>query len=56
MKRIVSVSDAVAWPLLLPGDLACRALGLSRNQDLMRMLFNSIFWTVLGVLVVVIAV
>jgi hypothetical protein len=48
--------DAVAWPLLLPGDLACRALGLSRNQDLMRMLFNSVFWTVLGVVVVMVAV
>jgi len=53
MRKNVSVSDAVAWPLLLPGNLACRALGLSRHQDLMRMLFNSVFWTVIGVLVVV---
>ena len=56
MRKMVSVSDAVAWPLLLPGDLACRALGLSSHQDLMRMLFNSVFWTVLGVLVVVVAI
>jgi len=55
MRKIVAISDAVAWPLLLPGNLACRALGLSRNQDLMRMLFNSVFWTVLGVVVVVVA-
>jgi hypothetical protein len=56
MRKIVAVSDAMAWPLLLPGDLACRAFGLSSHQDLMRMLFNSVFWTVLGVLVVVVTV
>jgi hypothetical protein len=50
----VSVSDAVAWPFLLPGSLACRALGLSGHQDLMRMLINSVFWTVFGVLIVVV--
>lgn len=56
MRKIVAVGDAVAWPFLLPGNLACRALGLSRHQDLVRMLINSIFWTVLGVVVVVVAV
>ena len=56
MRKMVSVSDAVAWPLLLPGDLACHVLGLSSHQDLMRMLFNSVFWTVLGVLAVVVAI
>jgi hypothetical protein len=56
MRKMVSVSDAVAWPLLLPGDLTCRALGLSSHQDLMRMLFNSVFWTVLGVFAVVVVI
>ena len=56
MRKMVCVSDAVAWPLLLPGELACRVLGLSSHQDLMRMLFNSVFWTVLGVLVVVVSI
>jgi len=53
MKTHTSISDAVAWPFLLPGTLVCRAIGLSQNQDLVRMLVNSLFWTVLGVLVVV---
>ena len=52
MKTHASISDALAWPLLLPGTLACQAIGLSRHRDLVRMLINSLFWTVLGVLVV----
>jgi hypothetical protein len=56
MKSTISISDAVAWPFLLPGDFACRALGLSNHQDLFRMLINSLFWTVLGVVVVVLAI
>lgn len=55
MKRTVPISDIVAWPFLLPGNLACTALGLARHRDLVRMLVNSLFWTVLGVLVVVLA-
>jgi hypothetical protein len=55
MRRTVPISDVVAWPFLLPGNLACRALGLAKHRDLVRMLFNSLFWTVLGVLVVVLA-
>jgi hypothetical protein len=31
-------------------------LGLSSHQDLFRMLINSLFWTVLGVIVVVLAI
>ena len=53
MKTHASIGDTIAWPFLLPGTLACRAIGLSRHQDLVRMLINSLFWTVLGVLVVV---
>jgi hypothetical protein len=56
MRTTASISDAVAWPFLLPGTLACRAIGLSRHQDLVRMLINSLFWTVLGVLVAVLAI
>jgi hypothetical protein len=55
MRRTVPISDVVAWPFLLLGNLACSALGLSKHHDLVRMLINSLFWTVLGVLVVVFA-
>jgi hypothetical protein len=61
MRGTVAISDIVAWPFLLPGELACRALGLAedknpdRNHDLVRMLINSLFWTKLGVLVAVFA-
>ena len=50
-----SISDAIAWPLLLPGTLACQALGSTEYSDLVRMLVNSLVWTVLGVVVVWIA-
>ncbi len=56
MRTSVSISDAVAAPFLLPGTLACRAAGVTRQRDLVRMLINSLFWTVLGVVVVVLAV
>jgi len=55
MKRSISISQVVAWPFLLPGNLACSALGLSKHRDLVRMLVNSLVWTVLGILVVVFA-
>jgi hypothetical protein len=55
MRRTVPISDVLAWPFLLPGNLACRALGLGKHRDLVRMLINSLFWTALGVLVVVFA-
>ncbi len=56
MRTTVSISHVVAWPFLLPGNLACSALGLSDNRDLVRMLVNSLFWTVLGVLAVMLAI
>jgi hypothetical protein len=56
MKRNVSISPITAWSLLLPGNLACRALGFSKQHDLVRMLVNSLVWTVLGVFVVVFAI
>ncbi|MEO6841641.1 MAG: hypothetical protein ABI192_12820 [Bradyrhizobium sp.] len=54
MKMSVSISDVIAAPFLLPGNLACRAIGVTRQRDLVRMLINSLFWTVLGVVVVVV--
>jgi hypothetical protein len=53
MKRTVSIGQVVAWPLLLPGNLVCSALGLSKHHDLVRMLVNSLVWTAFGVLVVI---
>ena len=49
MKRTLSVGQAVIWPLLLPGNLVCSALGLGKQNDLVRML------TALGVFVVIFA-
>lgn len=56
MKMSVSLGHALATPFLLPGNLACRAVGVTRQRDLVRMLINSLFWTVLGIVVVVLAV
>ena len=44
--------------LLLPGDLACDALGLGQadNRDLVRMLVNSLVWTLAGIVTVAVAV
>jgi hypothetical protein len=36
------------WPFLLPGNVACNA----EHGNLVRMLVNSLVWTVLGVVVV----
>ena len=55
MRGNVAIGDMVAWLLLLPGNLACRALGLAEHHDLVRMLVNSLFWTAFGVLVAVFA-
>jgi hypothetical protein len=41
-----SVGHALAWLLLLPGDLVCDAVGVAKadNRDLLRMLINSLVW------------
>jgi hypothetical protein len=54
--RTVPISGVVAWPFLLPGNLACSAFGISKHHDLVRMLINSLFWTVLGVFVAVLVI
>jgi hypothetical protein len=56
MGKGTSIGDARAWPFLLPGNIACDTLGLSKHQNLVRMLVNSLIWTVLGVIVVAFAV
>jgi hypothetical protein len=56
MSKSVSISHALAWPFLLPGNVACHALHLHAHHNLVRMLINSLVWTVLGVIVVAIAV
>ena len=53
VKQNFSISELLAWPLLLPGTLACRALRLNKHNDLVRMLVNSLVWTALGILVVI---
>jgi hypothetical protein len=52
MRKIFSVSHVIAWPFLLPGNVACHALGSDEHGNLVRMLVNSLVWTVLGVAVV----
>ncbi len=44
------IGNVLARLFLLPGDLACDALGLGQadNRDLVRMLVNSLVWTLAG--------
>jgi len=39
---------------LFPGDIACSAIGLDRDdkRELVRMLVNSLVWIIVGMLVV----
>lgn len=51
-----TISDTIAKPFLLPGTLVCNAIGIhgdspDDHSDLVRMLVNSLVWTVAGVLV-----
>jgi hypothetical protein len=57
VNLLAAIGNALARILLLPGDLACDALGLGQadNRDLVRMLVNSLAWTLLGVITVAIA-
>ena len=56
MGKGISIGHILAWPFLLPGNIACEALGLSDHQDLVRMLVNSLIWTVFGVIAVALVV
>jgi hypothetical protein len=56
MSKAVSIGEAVVRPFLLPGTLAVSALGLGEHSELVGMLINSLFWTVLGVFLVMVVV
>jgi hypothetical protein len=58
MTRVALIGQSLARFLLLPGDAACDALGIgqSDNRDLIRMLVNSVVWTLVSDIVVAIAV
>ena len=58
MRNSAAMSAALAWPFLLPGNLACNVMGMDEAEyrDLVRMLINSLVWTAAGVLVVVLSV
>lgn len=54
MLTSTSIGTFMARLLLFPGDLACTALGLDREdkRELVRMLVNSLVWILAGMLVV----
>lgn len=58
MSGASSIGEALARPFLFPGTFACNALGLPQSEysDLVRMLVNSLVWTILGVIVVALVV
>jgi hypothetical protein len=53
MGNSTSIGTALARVLLFPGDIACSAIGLDRDdrRELVRMLVNSLVWIVVGMLV-----
>lgn len=56
MGKATKIGNALAWPFLLPGNVVCNALKLSEHQNLVRMLINSLTWTIVGVIVVALVV
>jgi hypothetical protein len=42
MGKATSIGNLLAWPLLLPGNIACDALRLGEHQNLVRMPVNSL--------------
>jgi hypothetical protein len=55
MGYATSALNAFTAVLLLPGDIACDAIGVGKadNRDLVRMLINSFAWAFIGALAVV---
>jgi hypothetical protein len=58
MNGTLSIGSALAWLVLLPGNLACDLVGIDKTEyrDLFRMLVNSLAWTVVGGVVVALMV
>lgn len=58
MSGAPSIGAALARPFLFPGTFACHVMGLPESEysDLVRMLINSLVWTVLGVFIVALVV
>lgn len=54
MSALNALGTVVATSLLAPGNLACDRLGIAHDgaRELVRMLVNTLFWTAVGVLVV----
>lgn len=54
MGHAPSVINAFTAVLLLPGDIACDAIGVGKadNRDLVRMLINSFAWALIGAVAV----
>lgn len=54
MSALNALGTVVAMLLLAPGNLACDRLGVTNDgtRELVRMLVNTLFWTAVGVLVV----
>jgi len=53
LNNFTTVGTALARVFLFPGDIACAAIGLDREdkRELVRMLVNSLVWIVVGMLV-----
>ncbi|WP_156380988.1 hypothetical protein [Pseudolabrys sp. Root1462] len=49
------VGSSLARLFLMPGDIACVAIGLDHDdkQELVRMLINSLVWIIVGMAVAV---
>ena len=56
MGKGIPIGHVLAWPFLLPGNVACDILELGDHQNLVRMLVNSLIWTVFGVIAVALLV
>lgn len=54
MGHSAPLINAFTTILLLPGDIACDAFGVSKadSRDLLRMLINSFAWGSIGALIV----